>query len=116
MNVMTHRHVLQFFSLSETEIKMEHNLHHADTHHDSLMYQKAAAEDILEMNCLLYAGRETVEHIMEEEQAHSAQVAALCQMQLHAMQKVQEQEKNWQRLSAMLVEDQAVLQTSTKIL
>ena len=53
---------------------------------------------------ILGAERENVEQIIEEEHAHRAQVAALSQMQLQVMQWVEEQEKELQRISALLVE------------
>ena len=68
------------------------------------------AEDALEMAGVLDAKRENVKQIFEEEQAHRAQVAALSQMQLQVLQWVDEQEKELQRLSALLMEHQAILQ------
>ena len=52
-----------------------------------------------------------MEQIIEEEQAHRAQVAALSQMQLQAMERVEEQEKELRRLSTLMVEHQAVLRS-----
>ena len=57
------------------------------------MHQMVAAEDAPEMAHLLDAERENMEHIIKVEQAHSVQVTALSQMQLQAMQKVEEQEE-----------------------
>ena len=37
INAIAHRDVLQSFSLSETEMNVEHSFCHADMHHDSLM-------------------------------------------------------------------------------
>ena len=54
----------------------------------------------------------SVEQIIEEEQAHRAQVAALSQMQLQAMKRVEEQEKELRRLSNLIAEHQAILRTS----
>ena len=54
---------------------------------------------------------ESMGQIIEEEQAHRAQVAALSQMQLQAMEKVEVQEKELQRLSALLEEHQVVLRS-----
>ena len=48
---------------------------------------------------------------MEEEQTHRVQMAALSQMQLQAMERVEAQEKELQRLSALLVEHWAVLRS-----
>ena len=56
------------------------------------MHHTVATEDAPEMAHLLDAERQNVECIIEEEQAHTAQVAAPSQMQLQAMQKVEEQE------------------------
>ena len=42
---------------------------------------------------LLDAEMESMEQIIEEEQAHRAQVAALSQMQLQAIERVEEQER-----------------------
>ena len=91
------REVLRSFSLSDTETSVEQNLRHAHVHHDSLMCQRVAAEDAPEMARLLDAKMQSVEHIIEEEQAHGVQVAALSQMQLQAMERVAEQEKELRR-------------------
>ena len=53
-----------------------------------------------------------MEQIIEEEQAHRLQVAALSQIQLQAMERLEAQEKELQRLSALLVEHQVVLRSS----
>ena len=57
------------------------------------MHQWVAAEDAPEMARLLDGEMHSVEQIIEEEQAHRAQVAALSQMQLQAMERVEEQER-----------------------
>ena len=54
------------------------------------MCQQVAAEDAPEMARLLDAKMYSVEQIIEEEQAHRVQVAALSQMQLEAMERVEE--------------------------
>ena len=61
---------------------------------------------------LLDAEHESMEQIIEEKQAHRVQVAALTQMQLQAMERVDEQERELRRLSALLVEHQEVLRSS----
>ena len=76
------------------------------------MSQQVAAEDALEMASLLDAKRQIMEQNVKEEQAHSAQVAAVSQMQLHAMERVEAQKKELQRLSALLVGHQAFLESS----
>ena len=106
------REVLRSFSLSNTKTSVEQNLRRARTHHDSLMHQQVAVEDALEMARLLDAEMQSVEQIIEEEQAHRAQVAALSQMQLQAMERVEEQEKELRRLSNLMAQHQAVLRTS----
>ena len=53
-----------------------------------------------------------MEQIIEEEQAHRVQVAVLSQMQLQAIERVKSPEKKLRRLSALLVEDQAILRSS----
>ena len=53
----------------------------------------------------------SVEQLIEEEQAHRAQVAALSQMQLQAMESVEEQERELRRLSNLMAKHQAVLRT-----
>ena len=53
-----------------------------------------------------------MEQIIEEEHAHGVQVAALSQMQLQAMERVEAQERELRRLSALLVEHQEVLRSS----
>ena len=53
----------------------------------------------------------SVEQIIEEEQACSAQVAALSQMQCQAMERVEEQEQGLRRLSNLMAEHQAILRT-----
>ena len=54
----------------------------------------------------------SVEQIIEEEQAHRMQVAVLSQMQLQAMERVEEQERELRRLSNLMAEHQAILRTS----
>ena len=103
------REVLRSFSLSETEMSVEQNLRCACTHPDSLMCQWVAAEDAPEMARLLDAEMRSVEQIIEEEQAHRAQVAALSQMQLQAMERVEEQERELRRLSNLMAKHQAIL-------
>ena len=103
------REVLRSFSLSETETSVEQNLQCARPHHDSLMHQRVAAEDAPEMARLLDAKMHSVEQIIEEEQAHRAQVAALSQMQLQAMERVEKQETELRRLSNLMAEHQAIL-------
>ena len=87
INMTACREVLRSFSLSETETSVEQNLQWACAHHDSLMCQWVAAEDALEIARVLDAERQSVEQIIEEEEAHRAQVAALSQMQLQAMER-----------------------------
>ena len=70
-----------------------------------------AAEDAPEMARLLDAKMHSMEQIIEEEQAHRVQVAALSQMQLQAMEKVEEQERELRRLSNLMAEHQAILRT-----
>ena len=76
------------------------------------MCQRVAVEDAPEMARLLDAEMHSVEQIIEEEQAHRAQVAALSQMQLQAMERVEEQERELRRLSNLMAEHQAILRTS----
>ena len=75
------------------------------------MHQWVAAEDAPEMARLLDAKMQSVEQIIEEEQAHRVQVAALSQMQLQAMERVAEQERELRRLSNLMAEHQAILRT-----
>ena len=111
INRTAHREVLRSFSLSDTETSVEQNLRCAHAHHDSLMHQQVAVEDAPEMARLLDAEMQSVEQIIEEEQAHRVQVAALSQMQLQAMERVAEQEKELRRLSNLMAQHQAVLRT-----
>ena len=90
---------------------MERNLQHAHTHYDSLMHQWVAAKDALEMARLLDPKMHSVEQIIEEEQAHRVQVAALSQMQLQAMGRVEEQERELRWLSNLMAEHQTILRT-----
>ena len=76
------------------------------------MHQWVAAEDAPEMAQLLDAKMQSVEQIIEEEQAHRAQVAALSQMQLQAMERVEEQERELGRLSNLMAKHQAILRSS----
>ena len=76
------------------------------------MCQRVAVEDALEMARLLDAKMQSVEQIIEEEQAHRAQVAALSQMQLQAMERVEEQERELRRLSNLMAEQQAILRST----
>ena len=52
---------------------------------------------------------QSVEQLTEEEQVHRVRVAALSQMQLQAMERVEEQERELRRLSNLLAKHQAVL-------
>ena len=76
------------------------------------MCQQIAVEDAPEMARVLDAECETMEQIIEEEQAHRVQVAALTQTQLQVMERVEEQERELRRLSALLVEHEEVLRSS----
>ena len=49
----------------------------------------------------------SVEQIIEEEQAHRVQVATLSQMQLQAMERVEEQERELRSLSNLMAQHQA---------
>ena len=61
---------------------------------------------------LINVKRESVEQIIEEEQAHRVQVASLSQMQLQPMERVEAQERELRWLSALLLEHQEVLRSS----
>ena len=76
------------------------------------MHQWVAVEDAPEMAQLLDAKMHSVEQIIEEEQAHRVQVAALSQMQLQAMERVEEQERELRRPSNLMAKHQAKLRTS----
>ena len=112
VNMTACREVLRSFSLSKTETSVERNLRHAHAHHNSLMCQWVAGEDALEMSRLLDAEMQSVEQIIEEEQAHRAQVAALSQMQLQAMERMEDQERELRRLSNLMAEQQAILRST----
>ena len=75
---------------------MEQNLWGAHAHNERLMCKWVATEDAQEMAQLLDAEQESMEQIIEEEEAHRAQVAALSQMQLHAMEGVEAQKKGFE--------------------
>ena len=111
-NLSARREVLRSFSLSNTNTSVEHNLWHACAHHNSLLCQWVAAKDAPEMAQLFDPKIENMEQIIEEEQAHRAQVAALTQMQLQPMESVEAQDRELRRLSALLVEHQDVLRSS----
>ena len=93
-------------------MSVEQNLRCAHTHHVCLMGQQVAAKDAIEMARLLDVKMHSVEQIIEEEQAHRVQVAALSEMQLQAMEKVEEQERELRRLSNLMAEHQAILRSS----
>ena len=86
-NLSACREVLRSFSLSDSETTVEQNLCHAHAHHESLMYQNVAAEDAPEVAWLLDAQRQSMEQIIEEDQGHRVQVAALSQMKLETMER-----------------------------
>ena len=111
INMTACREVLRSFSLSETETSEKQNLWQAHTYHDSLMCQWVAAEGDPEMVQFLDAKMQSVEQIIEQEQAHRVQVAALSQMQLQAMGRVEEQERELRRLSNLMAEHQAILRS-----
>ena len=60
---------------------------------------------------MLDSEHESIEQIIEEGQAYRVQVAALTQMQIQAMERVEEQERELRMLSALLVEHQEVLRS-----
>ena len=111
LNLLAHREVIRSFSLSDTETCVQQNLCHAHAHHDTLMHQQVAVEDDLEMTWVLDADRQSVEQIIEEEQANRVQLAALSQMQLQVMERVDAQEKELWTLSALLVEHHMLLKS-----
>ena len=74
--LLAHRKVLRSFSLSKIETSVEWNLCHANRHNKNLMFL-VAVEDAPERAQVLQAMRESVEQIIEEEQAHRAQLSAL---------------------------------------
>ena len=53
-----------------------------------------------------------MEQIIGKEQAHRQQVAILTEMHLQAKERVEQQEREMRRLSALLVEHQEVLKSS----
>ena len=110
-NLTAQREVLRSFSLSNTKTSVEQNLQCAHTHHDNLRHQWVAAEDALEMAQVLDAECESMEQIIDKEQAHRVQVAALSQMQLQAMERAEAKERELRRLSALLVVHQAFLRS-----
>ena len=113
INLSAQREVLRSFSLSDAETSVEWSLWCTHAHCGSLMHQQLAAVDALEMAQLLDAEWGIMEQIMEEELAHRAQVAAFSQMQLQAMERVEAQEKELRRLSALMVEHQAIFKIFT---
>ena len=76
-NLTACREVLRSFSLSDTKTSGEQNLQWAHAHHDNLMCQWVAVEDAPEMAQLLVAKMQSMEQIIDEEQVHRVQVAAL---------------------------------------
>ena len=90
---------------------MECNLQHTHAHHGSLMCQQVVAEDALQMAWVLDVEHESMEQIIEEEQVYRVQMAAFTQMQLQAFGRVEEQERELRRPSALLVEHQEVLRS-----
>ena len=111
INMTAHEEVLRSFSLSGTETSVEQNLWWAHAHHDSLMHQWLAVEDAPEMALVLDAKMQSVEQLIEEEQAYRAHMAALSQMQLQAMERVEEQERELRRLSNLMAKHEAILRT-----
>ena len=53
-----------------------------------------------------------MEQIIQEKQAYRALLVALLQMQVQTMERVEAQERELRRLSALLVEHQALLRSS----
>ena len=76
------------------------------------MYPWVAAEDVHKTAQVLDAERQSMEQIIEDEQAHGVQVADLSQVQLQAMEWVDAQEKKLWRQSALLMEQKVLLQSS----
>ena len=114
INMTAFSEVLRSFSLNETETSVEQNLWQAHAHHDSLMHKWVAAEDAPEMAQVLDAKMQSVEQLIKEEQAHRAQVAALSQMQLQAIERVEEQERELRRFSNLMAKHQAILRILTE--
>ena len=90
LNLSVHREVLRSFSLSDTKTSVEQNLCHSNACHDSLMCQRVVVEDAPEMALLSDAKQERMDQIIEEDQAHRAQVAALSQRHLQAIALLEE--------------------------
>ena len=74
------------------------------------MCQKVAAKYAPEMAQVLDAKRQSKQQIIEE-QAYKVQVPASSQMQFQAMEWVDSQDKQLWRLSTLVVEHQALLQS-----
>ena len=49
INLLDNMEVLRSFSIRETKTSVKQNLSHAHAHHESLMHQWMAAEDVAEM-------------------------------------------------------------------
>ena len=101
LNLWANWEVLRSFSLSDSETSVEQNLHHAHTHHHSLMCQWMAVEDAQEMAWIFDAKRNSMEQIKEEEQTHRMQVATLSQMQLQTMERMETQEQVKKEMTAL---------------
>ena len=68
-----------------------------------LICQWVAVEDVPEMAQVLHAERRRIEHIIEEELAHRVQVVASSELQFQAMGRLDAQEKELRRHSALLM-------------
>ena len=73
---------LSSFTLSEAEDSMELNLWCTHAYQEDLLWQMAAAEDQPALVEVMQEEKQELNNIIEEEQAHRAQISVLSQMQL----------------------------------
>ena len=90
---------------------MEKNCQYAHAHHHRLICQWVEVEDAPKMAQVLDTKSRRMEQIIGEQQAHRTPLAAVSQMQLQALKWVAAEERELQRLSALLMEHQAHLKS-----
>ena len=99
---VSHQGSLSYVALCEAEASMKHNLHHTQAYQEDLMWQVAAAEDQPALTEVMWEEEQELNKIIEEEQAQKAQISVLSQKQLHAMERVEEQEQELRWISVIL--------------
>ena len=95
--------ILQSFSISQAEVRVYWNICHTQAYWESLLWQKAEAEDTVVFAMVIHHRTKQLEEILEKKQAHRAQLSVLFHLQLQQQEQVESNNKEL-RWSSALVE------------